>query len=243
MSVAIILICVFNVVMWIVFLRHFKNLFTTEDIVAGTKEEINKILMDLNRQTERNLSLMDSSISKMKALNAEIDKKLKLLDELKNSAAGTAQLSAKINSKPVSGRKVAASAYEKNKPSRKNINSEDTVVLTRTGEQFSVEPLQTTLFNEKSDFSQSSQSKSKNDEIPVNTDIHVDSQGASYAQIPLVSPKVFVSEKFADLSKTPETLKDKILKLFDQGYDAEVISKELDCSLTEVQFVLDLERS
>lgn len=240
MSVAIILICVFNVVMWIVFLRHFKNLFTTEDIVAGTKEEINKILMDLNRQTERNLSLMDSSISKMKSLNAEIDKKLKLLDELKNSAAGTAQLSAKINSKPASGRKVAASAYEKNKPSRKNINSEDTVVLTRTGEQFSVEPLQTTLFNEKSDFSQS---KSKNDEIPVNTDIHVDSQGASYAQIPLVSPKVFVSEKFADLSKTPETLKDKILKLFDQGYDAEVISKELDCSLTEVQFVLDLERS
>ncbi len=238
MSVVVILVCVFNVVMWIVFLRHFKNLFTTEDIVAGTKEEINKILMDLNRQTERNLSLMDSSISKMKSLNAEIDKKLKLLDELKNSAAGTAELTAKINSKPVSGRKIAASAYEKNKPSKKNINSEDTVVLTRTGEQLSVEPLQTTLFNEKSDFSQD-----KKDEIPVNTDIHVDSQGASYAQIPVVSPKVFVSEKFADLSKTPETLKDKILKLFDQGYNAEIISKELDCSLTEVQFVLDIERN
>lgn len=238
MSVVVILVCVFNVVMWIVFLRHFKNLFTTEDIVAGTKEEINKILMDLNRQTERNLSLMDSSISKMKSLNAEIDKKLKLLDELKNSAAGTAELTAKINSKPVSGRKIAASAYEKNKPSKKNINSEDTVVLTRTGEQLSVEPMQTTLFNEKSDFSQD-----KKDEIPVNTDIHVDSQGASYAQIPVVSPKVFVSEKFADLSKTPETLKDKILKLFDQGYNAEIISKELDCSLTEVQFVLDIERN
>lgn len=238
MSVVVILVCVFNVVMWIVFLRHFKNLFTTEDIVAGTKEEVNKILMDLNRQTERNLSLMDSSISKMKSLNAEIDKKLKLLDELKNSAAGTAELTAKINSKPVSGRKIAASAYEKNKPSKKNINSEDTVVLTRTGEQLSVEPLQTTLFNEKSDFSQD-----KKDEIPVNTDIHVDSQGASYAQIPVVSPKVFVSEKFADLSKTPETLKDKILKLFDQGYNAEIISKELDCSLTEVQFVLDIERN
>lgn len=238
MSVVVILVCVFNVVMWIVFLRHFKNLFTTEDIVAGTKEEINKILMDLNRQTERNLSLMDSSISKMKSLNAEIDKKLKLLDELKTSAAGTAELTAKINSKPVSGRKIAASAYEKNKPSKKNINSEDTVVLTRTGEQLSVEPLQTTLFNEKSDFSQD-----KKDEIPVNTDIHVDSQGASYAQIPVVSPKVFVSEKFADLSKTPETLKDKILKLFDQGYNAEIISKELDCSLTEVQFVLDIERN
>lgn len=237
MSVALILICVFNVVMWIVFLRHFKNLFTTEDIVASTKEEVNKILMDLDRQTERNLMLMDNSIARLKSLNAEIDKKLKLLDEMKNSAAGTAELTARINSKPSAGRKIAASAYEKNKTAKKNINSEDTVVLTRTGDQLSVEPLQTTLFNEKSDFQQD-----KNSEIPVNHDIHVDSQGAAYAQIPVVAPKVFVSDTIADLSKAPETLKDKILKLFDQGYNADVISKELGCSATEVQFVLDIER-
>lgn len=237
MSVALILICVFNVVMWIVFLRHFKNLFTTEDIVASTKEEVNKILMDLDRQTERNLMLMDNSIARLKSLNAEIDKKLKLLDEMKNSAAGTAELTAKINSKPSAGRKIAASAYEKNKTAKKNINSEDTVVLTRTGDQLSVEPLQTTLFNEKSDFQQD-----KNSEIPVNHDIHVDSQGAAYAQIPVVAPKVFVSDTIADLSKAPETLKDKILKLFDQGYNADVISRELGCSSTEVQFVLDIER-
>ena len=62
MSVILILICIFNVVMWIVFLRHFKNLFTTEDIISGTKDEVNKILMDLDRQTERNLMLMDNSI-------------------------------------------------------------------------------------------------------------------------------------------------------------------------------------
>ena len=237
MSVILVLICVFNVVMWIIFLRHFKNLFTTEDIVAGTKEEVNKILMDLNRQTERNLSLIDNSISKLKSLNAEVDKKLKLLDEMKNSVSGAAELTSRINSKSSSGRKIAASAYEKNKTSKKSIDSEDTVVLTRTGEQFSVEPFQTTLFNEKSDVSQQ-----KKTEIPVNTDIHVDSQGAAYAQIPVVAPKVFVSETLADLSKAPETLKDKILKLYDQGYDADVISRELDCSATEVQFVLDIER-
>ena len=97
MSVILILICIFNVVMWIVFLRHFKNLFTTEDIISSTKDEVNKILMDLDRQTERNLTLMDNSISKLKSLNAEIDKKLKLLDEMKNSAAGTAELTAKIS--------------------------------------------------------------------------------------------------------------------------------------------------
>lgn len=237
MSVILILICIFNVVMWIVFLRHFKNLFTTEDIISGTKDEVNKILMDLDRQTERNLMLMDNSISKMKSLNAEIDKKLKLLDDLKNSAAGAAGLTARINSKPSAGRKIAASAYEKSRSPKKTISSEDTVVLTRNGEQFSVEPLQTTLFNEKTDFS-----PEKSSEIPVNTDIHVDEQGAAYAQIPVVAPKVFVSDTFADLSKAPETLKDKILKLYDQGYGADVISKELGCSATEVQFVLDIER-
>ncbi len=223
--------------MWIVFLRHFKNLFTTEDIVASTKDEVNKILMDLNRQTERNLSLTDNSISKLKSLNAEVDKKLKLLDEMKNSLSGTAELTARVNARSSSGRKIAASAYEKNKSSKKSISSEDTVVLTRTGEQFSVEPLQSTLFNEKSDFVQE-----KKSEIPVNNDIHIDGQGAAYAQIPVVAPKVFVSETLSDLSKSPENLKDKILKLYDQGYSADVISKELDCSATEVQFVLDIER-
>lgn len=223
--------------MWIVFLRHFKNLFTTEDIVAGTKDEVNKILMDLNRQTERNLALVDNSISRLKSLNAEVDKKLKLLDEMRNSASGAAELTARINSKSSSGRKIAASAYEKNKSSKKSISSEDTVVLTRTGEQFSVEPLQTKLFNDKTDFGQA-----KETGIPVNNDIHVDSQGAAYTQIPVVAPKVFVSETLSDLSKTPETLKDKILKLYDQGYNADVISRELACSATEVQFVLDIER-
>lgn len=220
--------------MWIVFLRHFKNLFTTDDIINSTKEEINKILMDLNRQTERNLTLLDNSMAKAKALCAETDKKVKFLSELEEKSLNAAEMNSKFSLSK--NKRSAVSAYEKNK-SRHKVDSEDTVVLTREGEQFSVQPMQVKLFNEKPEYL----SKENTDIFPVNNEIHVNTNGASYAEIPLVSPEVYFPDKTVDLSKGPEDLKTKILKFFDQGYSVDTITKELGCSNTEVQFVLTLE--
>ncbi len=237
MKIVLILICVFNVVMWIVFLRHFKNLFSTDDIVSTTKDEINKILADLNHQTERNLSVYENTANRLKALNAETDKKIRLLMDLENKIGTTSKVSEKVNGKSVSAtKKTAITAYERNK-AKHHLDSEDTVVLTRSGERFSAEPLQTTLFNEKTDYAQN---KEEN-EIASNTEVIVNETGESYAEIPVVSPKVFVPEQPIDLGKSEDDLKTKILKLFDQGYSTETIIKELGCSATEVQFVLSIE--
>lgn len=236
MKVIIILICVFNVIMWIVFLRHFKNLFTTDDIIASTKAEINKILADLNRQTERDISVYENSVSRLKALNAETDKKIRLLMELENKIGTSSEMNAKLHGKNIStAKKTAVTAYERNK-AKHHPDSEDTVVLTRSGEQFSVQPMQTTLFNEKNDFSDS-----EKEENTSSTEIFVNKSGASYAEIPVVSPEVFVPEETVDLSKSEDDLKTKILKLYDQGYSAQTIMSELGCSDTEVQFVLSIE--
>lgn len=225
--------------MWIVFLRHFKNLFSTEDIVSTTKDEINKILADLNHQTERNLSVYENTASRLKALNAETDKKIRLLMELENKIGTTSKVSEKVNGKSVSAtKKTAITAYERNK-AKHHPDSEDTVVLTRSGERFSAQPLQTTLFNEKSDYAQ--KNDNEENEISSNTEVIVNESGESYAEIPIVSPKVFVPEQPVDLGKSEDDLKTKILKLFDQGYSTETIVKELGCSATEVQFVLSIE--
>ena len=239
MTIVFILVCIFNIVMWIIFLHHFKNLFTTDDIISATKEEVNKILMDLDLQTERNLSLMDNSISKMKSLNAEIEKKLKVFDELRSSNIGTSKINEKINSKSsLHQKRNALNSYERTKNSKKNINSESTVVLTRNGEQFSAEPMQSTLFNEKNDFEPAEKS-----DIKLKTqEIHTNEYGETYAKVPVIEPDIYVPEKPVDLSKGKETLKDKILMFFDQGYNVDSISRELGCSATEVQFVLDIER-
>lgn len=220
--------------MWVVFLRNFKKLFTTDDIRETTKKEIEMILRDFNRQTERNLSLLDNSISRIKSLNAEAEKKIKLLSDMERSAVAVNDFHKKMNnekpSSPVSvSSKRIVSAYEKNKGgSKKNISAEDTVVLTREGEQLTVQPMQQTLFSEQT-------------EIPLNSAMVVNDQGASYKEIPVITPEVYVQDKIVNLAKAPEELNDKILKLFDQGYSPDQIVSELSCSITEVQFVLTLE--
>lgn len=222
--------------MWIVFLRNFKKLFTTEDIVESTKNEMENILKDFNRQTERNLSLLDNSISRIKYLNADAEKKIKVLSEMERSQLEVADFHKKITQgkpSPAGGNhnaKQAVSAYEKtrNSSSKKNISIDDTVVLTREGEQLTVQPMQQTLFSEKP-------------EIPVNSDMIMDSHGASYTEIPVVTPDVYVPEQLVSLSKAPEDLNQKILRMYDQGYEPDAIATELSCSVTEVQFVLSVE--
>lgn len=234
MRILIILICIFNVVMWLLFLRHFKNLFSTDGIINSTKEEINKILVDLNRQTERNLTVLEGTMNRLKALNAEVEKKIRLANDLELRKAETAQVASKLKGKSAV-RRTAISAYEKNKPSKSKISEEDTVVLTRSGEQLSVEPMQTTLFNEKSELEASGKAVSGVNEF------HVDDKGASYSSVPLITPEVFVPETPVVLSRQPETLNSNIIKLFDQGYTIETIASELGCTVSEVQLILDLE--
>ena len=74
----------------------------------------------------------------------------------------------------------------------------------------------------------------------ADTAVTVTPDGASYAEIPVVTPDVFVREKPVPLSKTD--LKSEMLALFDSGMSVEQIAQKLFCSTTEVQFALSVER-
>ncbi|MFC2602849.1 MAG: hypothetical protein ACFNX0_02925, partial [Treponema sp.] len=78
---------IFNILAWIVFLRNFKKLFTTEDVIEKAKSEINRIVIDLNANAERNISIIDDKINRLRALIAESDKKIKLLEDINTKTA------------------------------------------------------------------------------------------------------------------------------------------------------------
>lgn len=232
----IVTLCLFNISLWIVFIIRFKKLFNTDNIIENTKESVNKILIDLNNNTARNISLIEDRISKLKLLVAEADKKIKLLSEQELGTAALKDFRNQIasNSKGAYPTKYAADAYGKNKNRKTSgINAESSVVLTKTGEN-AIEKqssVQNTLFDE---------SESKNFEKIIDTkaSITVTGTGASYAEIPVIAPKVYVSE---EPIKAKTGLKQQIVDMFEKGYEIEQIASELSCSPLEVQFALTLD--
>ena len=212
--------------MWIVFLKNFKKLFTTEDIIESTKAEVNKILIDFNRNTERNITVYDNASAKLKALNAETEKKIKMLTEMEKSSLGASVLNAKVSQSVGRNNSVSrrvSEAYEKNKSKRNSPVAEtETVVLTLNGEKAISE--ERTLFDEEP----------KNQKL----DITVLDDGSSYKEIPVVVPPVYVPEGPVIKNVNKNDIKEKILQLFDEGFDPDLIATQLGCSTTEVQFAL-----
>lgn len=76
---------IFNVAMWLVFLSRFNRFFSTEDIIKKTRDSLNSMLTELNRNADRNITLMDDRIRQIKAVSAEADRHLLILQKELNS--------------------------------------------------------------------------------------------------------------------------------------------------------------
>ncbi|MBP5358736.1 MAG: hypothetical protein J6W60_03010 [Treponema sp.] len=79
MAVVVLLLCLFNVVMWLVQIIRFKNIFSTDKIMQETRDQLNSMLMDINRNAERNISLIEDKIRQLKEVSEEADRHIQLL--------------------------------------------------------------------------------------------------------------------------------------------------------------------
>ncbi len=221
-------LCIFNVIMWIVFLKKFKNLFTTDDTIQNAKEQINKILQDLNNQTARNISLIEDRCSKMKALNAEAEKKIKLLNNLESNSVAMQTFKQELNN----AQKTASDGVKKNvsrAASKYSSNSKDSYVsLTKNGANYVEASSQSTLFDDVE-----KESKPRFEVID-------DGSSNKIQEIPVVTPNVVYSD---NPIKKSVNIKLKIVELYNQGLTIEDISAQLGISTGEVQFAVDLNRN
>ena len=62
----VVILCITNILLWIVFLLKFKSLFSTEDIIEKTRSELNKLVMDINNNTDRNITVYNESSKNLK---------------------------------------------------------------------------------------------------------------------------------------------------------------------------------
>ena len=65
--------------------------------------------------------------------------------------------------------------------------------------------------------------------------------GAAYREVPVITTKLYDEKPILNKSeKKGKQLNDNIKKLFNEGLEIEEIAKKLSCSITEVQFIIDM---
>jgi hypothetical protein len=214
----VVTIGIFNIILWIIFIIKFKKLFSTDDIISKTRSEMNNMIIDINRNTERDISLIDDRTQKLKLIIAEADRHIALARAEEEKHASVQELHTAMNRAP-SVEKRAADTYKRVSGGVKP-RQEFAYEVTDTG-MHDVSG-QNTLFNE---------------DTRAQTKVTAHEDGTSFSEVPVNTQKVFFSESpvmpKVDFSR-------QVTDLAATGLTVEQIAKKLSCSLSEVQMVLDM---
>ena len=227
-------------ILMIIILIRFKKLFSTDAIIEKTKSQMNRVIMDVNNNANRDLELINESTKRLRALLHDAEKRMESFREasqiLRDMIAEVEKLGAgrpaKVlyvdNPAPAVENKAAASKQKKANP----YIDPDASFRVRNSAAGTGTENQRSLFDDVEEEAPSSIMK---DETLVTKD------GAAYKEVPLIITKVYDDKTNSQInSKQPKPLKESVEKLFNQGMQIEDIAKELSCPVSEVQFIIDM---
>ena len=247
--------CVLNLCLWGVFLIKFKKIFSTDDIIAQTRDEMNQMISEINSNAGRNIDVIEDRIKQLKQAVAEADRHIELAErtiakqktnlsyQQRIEEAKENKSSRNNNSERTAPANFAVNRYQKNMARVQNMPYSDISaglqvenVYELTGDALrEIQNRQVKNQNEQSAdlFEQSGQIISNS-----GTTFTVENDGSSYAKVPVLGGSItYADEQIVPKKKLSEMVK----KLHDAGYSEEEIANELNCSTTEVQMFLDLD--
>lgn len=229
-SAIAIILSIITIILLSIFLIRFKIFFSTDKIIEKTKNQMNRMIADINNNANRDINLIKESSNRLRGLLNESERKMEQFREasqiLRDMIAETERL-----------------ANDSRTGVRKNIIYENKVLegINPIGnKKKSVEvnpdavyevknPLQGTLFDDD-------EPKSiLKDETTVTPD------GAAYKQVPLIITKIYDDEADKQIKPSQRDFSDQVRNLFNKGYQVDQIAKQLSCSEIEVQLIIDMD--
>ena len=221
-----------SLLLMIIILVRFKKLFSTDSIIDKTKSQMNRVIMDVNNNANRDLELINESSSRLRALLNEADKKME------NFKEATQLLRNSIAEAEKAGQKPKKSVY---------IDPDASYTVTKTVNR-NAPAQQGSLFDDAEESVSKESPKAQKSILKDETVVTLD--GAAYKEVPLIITKVYDEKmnivKTQQEAKTIQSqtsdrnLKDKVEKLFRQGMQIDDIAAELSCPASEVQFIIDM---
>lgn len=237
--------CVLNISLWVAFFLKFKKIFSTDDIVASTREEMDMMIADINRNAGRNIELIEDRIKQLKVAVAEADRHVELakreIEAQKANVSYQQKIDSAVRSQKVSGTNRtgdfgvsgrAARQYMRNQDISAGLQSSNAYELTDEGNR------QAKPAVHQADLFEQADADAKRIVSDTGTTFTVESDGSSYASVPVIGGNVtYADDPIQPQKKFGQLVRDLNMA----GHSVEEIARELDSSITEVQLVLDMD--
>ena len=225
MTFFVISVLTLNIILWIVLLVRFKKLFSTDNIIDKTQEKLNHLIKEIDTAADRDTYLAKETTKRIQSMIDEAELKMQLFREATQRLRDMIAEADRINKGHGVVERIAV----------KSQIDPDSAYEVKISDK---KPEQGNLFDQENDTysppSGSYKSIQKNE-------TNVTPDGAAYHEIPLIITKVY-EDKPAQL--TPEEKKKNfshlVRKRFEEGMSAEEIAANLNCSITEIQFIIDM---
>lgn len=217
-------------ILLITILIKFKRLFSTESIIEKTKNQMNKIISDINNNANRDIDLINAATKRTRNLLLEADAKM---EEFKEASRLLRDMIATIE-----------------KDSKINISSN--TIYRDYSQLTSIPQIDDTQSFEKNDSKQSIKTNKKISPSPYKTNAYKMQQQSLFDE-PIkkddkkdpitqenLMPKIVTNIIPDNVDRQDVSINDKVEKLFGEGMEVEEIASQLSCSITEVQFIIDM---
>lgn len=236
-AVAVCLIIgIVNLMLWAVLFLHFKSRYSSEKILADIADELNKLIRDINNETNRCVTIVRDCRESLVRLTEEAKKYTDLGHKSLERKAKSIQVMDALNK-------------EAPPPKRRRTSYSDLA----PGPGISRSPVQQELFDKfPVDQVLDSQEEERKTEVLVDLVSAGNERGTQAreggAPLPeLTVPEINISEiRLPEITKaqkqvlSEKSLRDRVLELHGEGFDLDVIASRLDVSLTEVQLIVNM---
>lgn len=236
--------CALNITLWAALFIKFKKIFSTDDIINSTRDEMNRMIIDINRNAGRNIEVIEDKIKQLKVVVAEADRHVELARreielqkasfsyQQKIDSAIQAKKNAQTSGSGASGR--AAQQYLRTQNISAGLQSSNAYELTDEGTRHA----RSSQANQGDLFEQADAEDSRRIVSDTGTTFTVESDGSSYASVPVIGGNVtYADDPIHPQKKFGQLVRDLNMA----GHSVEEIARELDSSITEVQLVLDMD--
>lgn len=226
-------ILILNITLWVILFIRLRKEFSPYAVLHAIRDEVDKLIIEINRVADRDITLIDARRTGLKQLLDEIDKKLTLHESLvksKNDEHTVLKKLTRINEQPVSESSVPDSLFGESVQMPLNSSDEKisdfdqrtvgTVMVTDPQPVLPVNPLSraATVY--------------KRNEIPeLNTE--------PLEKIERVEEPIHITFSSDPISPKKDKRK-SVLKMAHEGFSAEIIAEKLKIPVREVSLIMDL---
>lgn len=249
MTFFVISVLLLNLILWVVLLIKFKSLFSTDGIVSKTQKELNNLVKEIDMAADRDTYLARESTKRIQNTIEEAEQKMELFKEatqrLRDMIAEADRLVRNQGVQPQIKNNIDPdAAFELN---IKNKNPQQGSLFDdNNSENYNNYRQSTNTFTYPRPKNAGAKPVIQPDEITVTAD------GAAYKQIPLVITKIYeekpvenkeqqIQPSIYSKQERKPNLNKQVESMFEEGFSVEQIAAKLNCSITEVQFIIDMQ--